>query len=200
MRLTLGTRSLDLARRALVVGPPGEDPDIVELVPGDDRPPTTDAVLAARVDGSPPATAAALRAGAVLIGTSQPEAPLDDLLPACARAGATVVVSGTGARFGDVRMQLVACARQAEAAGLPPDRIVVEAPLTPLLLPHLGRFAELGYPLLLTVTRAVVRSVGGNHPGLSALAVVQGARLIRTDEVTAATRACRVVSAILGTR
>lgn len=209
MRLTLGTQSLDLTTRALVIGPPGADqPDIVEIPAGDDPPVggATDTLLAARLDAStsastrPSVLAAAFDAGAVLVSTTHPDVPLTDLLPACAQAGAAVVVSATGDRMDDVRVRLVDRAGQAEAAGIPSDRVVLEPPLTSALLPHLRRFAELGYPLLLTVTTPIVQTLPGNQAALTALAQIQGARLIRTDAVLGTVRVCRVVSAILEAR
>ena len=207
MRLTLGTRSVDLATRALVIGPPGgggpgdDQPDLVELVMGDpslrraaDRP------AAAWIDGSDEAAAAAFGAAAVLVGTTSPGDPIDGLLSGCARAGATVVVGAPGEALEDVRARLVERARRAEAAGIPPGRIVLEAHLTPTLLPHLRRFAELGYPVLVTVTTPVVRCLEADHAAVAALAVIEGARLLRTDAVRAVARACRVVSAILEAR
>jgi hypothetical protein len=199
VRLTLGTQSVDLATRALVIGPPGPDaPDVVEITPAaaaDSRRP-----MAAWVDPTRPALAAALDAGVELVGTSDPDVPLVELLPRCAATVTTVVVSAAGGSFDAVRARLVECAHQGEAAGFPPDRIVVEPILTTALLPHIRRFAELGYPLLLTVTASVAARLRGDQDALTALAVIEGARLIRTDAVKSAVRVCRVVSAILEAR
>ncbi|MDQ3980632.1 MAG: hypothetical protein M3314_13930, partial [Actinomycetota bacterium] len=160
----------------------------------------TDRPFAARVDSSV-AAAAALEAGAVLVSSNHSGISPTDLFPACARAGAAVVVGAPADRFESVRARLVDCAHLAEAAGIPCERIVLEPPLTPTLLPHLRRFAELGYPVLLTVTEPVLAALPvHNHAAAVALAVIDGARLIRTDAVKAATRVCRVVSAILEAR
>jgi hypothetical protein len=227
VRLTLGARRFDLTTRALVMGTLGaaaawsdragelaaEGADLVEIHFGDEPPPavatTVEALrvalgdevpVAAALAGGPEAACAAVDAGAVLVSARMPGQAITHLLAACARKGAGVVVSAAGEDLNEVRAQLAARARQAEVAGIPPDRILVEPIISSGLLPHLQRFAELGYPLCLTLTAPVVEPLAAGHAAITALAVIRGCRLVRTDAVHAAVRVARVTAAILEAR
>ena len=191
MRLTLGDTSYDLATRCLVLGM-DEGADVIEVEP-------TAAGLARARElaraGAPVAVAttnpavavAALDAGAVLIAGAPPGA-----LEAAAKAGAAVVVATdavAGEGLSARREALVRRAHAAEECGIPPDRIIVDPGLadSPELLRQARRFAELGYPLLVT----------HSAPAAIALAVTGGCRLVRTRDVRGARRVCDVLAAIL---
>jgi dihydropteroate synthase len=233
VRLTLGTQGFDVTTRALVMGtvsgdaPPeqasrltADGAQIIEIRFGDGAAPSAvtrsveavraavgpEVAIAAAVTGPGPASAG-LGAGAVLVGTPEPGAPLTGLLPAIARNGAAVIVSAAHETLEHTRARLVQCAREAESAGIPPERIVVEAVLTRPLIPHVRQFAELGYPLLVTVSGPVLEGLSGDHaalPGnraaLTALSVIGGCRLVRTDDVRGAARVARVIGAVLEAR
>jgi dihydropteroate synthase len=109
---------------------------------------------------------------------------------------------------------LVDRAHQAEAAGIPPERVIIDAGLdlgktweqSLELLRASDRLAALGYPLLLSasnktflgklldleVTDRRIASVSA-----TALGVLQGCRIVRAHDVRGSRRACDVVAAIL---
>ncbi|CAA9224310.1 MAG: hypothetical protein AVDCRST_MAG10-835 [uncultured Acidimicrobiales bacterium] len=154
MRLTLGSRSYDLRTRALVMavaGSPREGADIVHMVePGPAELPVC--VTACDEDG----VRRALAAGVDLLHLSE---PTPASLSLCADAATAVLVPP-------------AAAADAAAAGLPPERIVVDA-------------------LLLDVTTADLPAV------VTAVGVIQGARIVRTADVAGARRVCDVLAAVL---
>ena len=151
-----------------------------------------------------------------------------DYLPTAAEAGATVVATHIrlqprvrdpepvypGGVVHDVRAFLAERARWAEAAGIPPPRIVLDAGLdlgktTPQsleLLRESRRFAELGYPLLLSASN---KTFLGQHLGLeidqrreaslaaAALGVVGGCRILRVHDVAGTVRVRDVLDAVL---
>ncbi len=169
---------------------------------------------------------AAYEAGAVvgndISGFADPE-----YLPVAAKVGATVVATHIRLRprvpdpepyYGDVVLAvsdfLVERARRAEAAGVGPGRIVVDAGLdlgkTPqqsLALLHASdRLAALGYPLLLSASN---KTFLGRLLGLevderreatlaaTALGVTRGCRIVRAHDVRGARRVCDAIAAIL---
>jgi dihydropteroate synthase len=169
---------------------------------------------------------ACFAAGAVvgndISGFADPE-----YLSVAAAAGATVVAThirlaprvpdpephyddlvGTVCRF------LVERARRAEAAGVPPERIVLDAGLdlgkTPaqslVLLQESARLAALGYPLLLSASNKrflgelfglEIGDRGDASMGATAMGVARGCRIIRAHDVRGTKRVCAVVAAIL---
>ena len=109
---------------------------------------------------------------------------------------------------------LAARGRQAEAAGIQPSRIVIDAGLdlgktweqSWQLLAGSGRLAELGYPLLLSASnktflgRMFDLEVGDRREAsiaAHAVGVSLGCRIVRAHDVRAARRVCDVVAAIL---
>jgi len=109
---------------------------------------------------------------------------------------------------------LVERAREAEAAGLAPDQILLDAGLdlgkTPaqsaVLLRETAEHASLGYPFLLSASNK--RFIGEllnrdiedrRAESLTALAygVIEGARVVRVHDVTSSVRVVRVLEAIL---
>jgi dihydropteroate synthase len=169
---------------------------------------------------------ASFGAGAVLgndiSGFADPE-----YLSVAAEAGATVVathirlaprvpdpephyddVVGTVTRF------LVERARAAEAVGLQPEQIVLDAGLdlgktaaqSLVLLQESGRLAALGYPLLLSASNKrflgdVLRLEIGDRRDASlaatAIGVAAGCRLVRAHDVRGTKRVCAVLAGIL---
>jgi dihydropteroate synthase len=168
---------------------------------------------------------AACRAGAVLgndiSGFADP-----DYLPTAAALGASVVA--THIRLaprvpdpephyddlpGEVRSFLLARARAAEAAGLGPDRIALDAGLdlgkTPrqsaVLLRESDALASLGYTLLLSASN---KRFLGELLGLAiddrraasiaavAYGVMHGCRIVRVHDVAGSVRVCRVIEAV----
>ena len=113
-----------------------------------------------------------------------------------------------------VREFLVERARRAEEAGLPAERIVVDAGLdlgktwqqSVELLRASSQLAVLGYPLLLSASN---KTFLGRLLGLevdhrrvaslaaTALGVSEGCRIVRTHDVRGARRVCDVVAAVL---
>lgn len=216
MRLTLGDTSYDLATRALVMGMLGADrsspdelvalgADMVSLQVGAGDPVAVHAAVARLVGCAPvpvaveaadaAGSAAAVEAGAAMVLGAPAAATV-----AAARAGAVVVLrapgpggldTGPGGLDAD-RAELGRRAGEAEAAGLPPDRIVIDPSLaaSPARLGGARRFADLGYPVLV------------RHSGAAeiALAVAGGCRLVQTRDVRTARRVCDVLAAILEAR
>ncbi|MGI9033051.1 MAG: dihydropteroate synthase [Acidimicrobiales bacterium] len=170
--------------------------------------------------------AAAYQGGAVMgndiSGFSDPR-----YLPVSAAAGATVVathirlaprVPDPEPRYDDVvaevRAFLADRARRAERAGIPPERVVVDAGLdlgktahqSLVLLQESRRLAELGYPLLLSASnktflgRLLDLGIDQRHPATlaaTAIGVIGGCRIVRAHDVRGARRVCDVVTAIL---
>jgi dihydropteroate synthase len=151
-----------------------------------------------------------------------------DYLPVAAKAGASVVATHIrlrprvadpepeypGGVVPAVRDFLVERARRAEDAGIPPERVIIDAGLdlgktweqSLELLRASDRLAALGYPLLLSasnktflgklldleVTERRTASVSA-----TALGVLRGCRLVRAHDVRGTRRTCDVVAAIL---
>ncbi|HEX4979964.1 MAG TPA: dihydropteroate synthase [Acidimicrobiales bacterium] len=149
-------------------------------------------------------------------------------LPVAAEAGATVVATHIRLRprvadpdptyprgvVVEVRERLAALARAAEAAGIPPERIVVDAGLdlgktwqhSLELLRGSERLASLGYPLLLSASnktflgRLLDLDVDERRDAslaAAALGIVRGCRIIRAHDVAGTRRVCDVVQAVL---
>jgi dihydropteroate synthase len=114
----------------------------------------------------------------------------------------------------DVRAFLVERARRAEAAGIPPERIVLDAgldlgkttPQSVVLLRESQRFAELGYPLLLSASNKTFLGqlldldLGDRREASlasSALGIAGGCRVIRVHDVAGTRRVRDVLDAIL---
>lgn len=154
MRLTLGSHSYDLRTRALVMAvarSPMEGADIVELA-GPRPAELPVCVMACDDDG----VRRALSGGVDLLHLPK---PTPSSLVMCAEAGAAVLIP-------------FAASADAANAGLPPERIVVDALLVDVTAAHL--------PVVAT-----------------AVGVIQGARIVRTADVAAARRVCDVLAAVL---
>ena len=173
-----------------------------------------------------PVARAAYRAGAVMgndiSGFADP-----DYLAVSAEAGATVVATHIrlGPRVADpeptyddvvvqVRAFLADRAHRAEDAGIPPDRVVIDAGLdlgktaaqSLTLLLESRRLAELGYPLLLSASN---KTFLGRRLGLdvnerrsaslaaAALGVARGCRIVRAHDVRGTRRVCDTLAAVL---
>ena len=150
-----------------------------------------------------------------------------DYLAVSAAAGASVVATHIrlGPRVpdpdphyedvvGTVRSFLVERTRRAEAAGIPSDRIVVDAGLdlgkttsqSLALLRESRRLAELGYPLLLSASnkaflgRMLALEVGERREAslaAAAIGVTGGCRIVRAHDVRGTRRVCDVLAAVL---
>lgn len=170
---------------------------------------------------------AAYRAGAV-VGNDISGFADPDYLAAAAEHGATVVATHIrlGPRIpdpdpvyddvvGTVRDFLLDRAERALAAGIAPDRIVIDAGLdlgktahqSLTLLRASDQLADLGYPLLLSASNktflGVVLGLGigeRREASLSATALgaALGCRVMRVHEVGAHRQACDVLAAIAG--
>jgi dihydropteroate synthase len=172
-----------------------------------------------------PVLRAACGAGAVLgndiSGFADPE-----YLPTAAAHGASVVathirlaprVPDPEPRYddllGEVRAFLVARARAAEAAGLAPDQVAVDAGLdfgkspaqSAILLRESDALACLGYPLLLSASnkRFLGQLLGldiddRRDASLAAVAygVMHGCRIVRVHDVAGSVRVCRMIEAM----
>jgi dihydropteroate synthase len=150
-----------------------------------------------------------------------------DYLPVCAAAGASVVathirtkprVPDPDPHYDDVVQTvcdfLADRARQAREAGIPPERIMVDAgldlgksePQSLVLLRASDRLAELGYPVflsasnkrflwtLLDVDRA---SAGDGTMAAHALGIALGCRVLRAHDVRNGRRVADVMAAVL---
>jgi dihydropteroate synthase len=167
----------------------------------------------------------AYRAGAV-VGNDISGFADPDYLAAAAEAGATVVATHIrlGPRVPDpepvyddvveaVATFLLERAERAQAAGISPDRIIIDAGLdlgktaaqSLTLLRASDRLADLGYPLLLSASnKTFLGVVLGLEIGqrreaslaASALGAALGCRVMRVHEVGAHRRACDAVAAI----
>jgi dihydropteroate synthase len=176
-----------------------------------------------------PVLAAACEAGAVVAndisGFADPE-----YLPVAAAHGASVVATHIRLRprvpdpdphyddlVADVTAYLLDRARRAEAAGLEPDQIVLDAGLdlgkTPaqsaVLLRESARHAGLGYPLLLSASnKRFIGDLLGREiddrraESLAAVAygVANGCRIVRVHDVAGSVRVCRTLGALLAAR
>src|SRR3954447_9451791 len=150
-----------------------------------------------------------------------------DYLPVAAKAGATVVATHIriGPRVPDpepyyddvvvaVRDFLVERARRAEAEGIPPERIVLDAGLdlgktwqqSTVLLRESARLAALGYPLLLSASNKTflrrlldLEITDRREASLSAtaLGVARGCRIVRAHDVKGTRRVCDTIAAVL---
>ena len=273
MRLTLGSRTYDLATRALVMGILNRTPDSfydkgatwdfdaflrraeqlvqegadildvggVKAGPG---PPVTEEeelvrvvpaleALHARfdvplsVDTTRAAVAAAGYAAGAVVGNDISGFADPDYLAVSAAAEATVVATHIRLAprvpdpdphyddlLGEVRDFLVERAHRAEAAGIPPDRIVLDAGLdlgktavqSLELLQQSRRLAELGYPLLLSASNKTflgalldldITQRRDASLAATALGVARGCRIVRAHDVKGTRRVCRTIAAIL---
>jgi dihydropteroate synthase len=114
----------------------------------------------------------------------------------------------------DVCDFLVERARRAEAAGLTPDRIVLDAGLdlgktweqSLVLLRASDRLAALGYPLLLSASNKTflgrlldleVRDRREAGLAATALGVARGCRIVRAHDVKGTRRVCDTIAAVL---
>jgi len=166
------------------------------------------------------------RAGAVM-GNDISGFADDGFLPAAAAAGASVVATHIriGPRVADpephyddvvvsVRDFLADRGARARSAGIPADRIVVDAGLdlgktagqSLELLRASGQLASLGYPLLLSASNkpflgvllglAVDRRAEASL-GATAVGVSLGCRIVRAHDVLGSRRVCDAVAAVL---
>jgi dihydropteroate synthase len=175
--------------------------------------------------------AAACDAGAV-VGNDISGFADPDFLPVAAARNVTVVATHIRLRprvpdpaphyddlVADVTAFLFDRARRAEAAGLAPEQIVLDAGLdlgkTPaqsaVLLRESAAHAGLGYPLLLSASNKrfigelLAREIDDRRDeSLAAVAygVMHGCRIVRVHDVRGSARVCRTVAAVLaaGTR
>lgn len=150
-----------------------------------------------------------------------------DYLAVAARAGASVVathirllprVPDPQPRYDDVVAtvadELVGLARRAEAAGIPGDRVIVDAGLdlgktagqSLTLLRASDRLAAMGWPLLLSASNKTFLGVllgldidGRREASLSAaaLGVTLGCRIVRAHDVLGSRRVCDTLAAVL---
>jgi len=151
-----------------------------------------------------------------------------DYLPVAAEAGATVVATHIrlkprvrdpepvypGGVVHDVRAFLADRAHRAEAAGIPPERIVIDAgldlgkttPQSVVLLRESRRLAELGYPLLLSASNKTFLGqlldleVGQRREAslaAAALGIARGCRVLRVHDVAGTRRVRDVLAAVL---
>lgn len=173
--------------------------------------------------------AACFEAGAV-VGNDISGFADPDYLPTCAAAGASVVathirlaprVPDPDPRYddlvGDVCAFLADRAARAEAAGIPPERIMVDAgldlgksePQSLELLRASGALAALGYPVFLSASnkrflwRLLEVDVGAAAVGTMAahaLGIARGCRILRSHDARAARRVSSVMASILERR
>jgi len=152
-----------------------------------------------------------------------------DYLDAAAAAGATVVATHIrlaprvrdpepvypGGVVHDVRAFLADRAKQAEAKGIPPERIVIDAGLdlgkttaqSVVLLRESRRLAELGYPLLLSASNKTfigellgldITSRREGSLATCALGIAGGCRILRVHDVAGTCRVRDTMAAIVG--
>jgi dihydropteroate synthase len=170
---------------------------------------------------------AAYEAGAV-IGNDISGFADPDYLAVAAKAGATVVATHIrlkprerdpeplypGGVVHDVRAFLAERAHRAEAAGIPPERIMIDAgldlgkttPQSVVLLRESRRLAELGYPLLLSASNKTFLGqlldleIGDRREAslaAAALGIVGGCRVLRVHDVAGTCRVRDVLDAVL---
>ncbi len=148
-------------------------------------------------------------------------------LPVCAAAGASVVathirlqprVPDPEPSYPDVVESVVTLlidrAAQAEAAGIPRERVMVDAGLdlgkteeqSALLLRASHRLAELGYPVFLSASNkrflwklldVDVQSAGNGTMGAHAVGIILGCRILRAHDARAGRRLADVMAALL---
>ncbi|MHB1517560.1 MAG: dihydropteroate synthase [Acidimicrobiales bacterium] len=151
-------------------------------------------------------------------------------LPAAAAAGATVVATHIRLAprvpdpepvyddvVGTVEASLAGLAARAVAAGLPTDRVVIDAGLdlgktaeqSLCLLRSSERLAHIGYPLLLSASNKTFLGalldldLGERREaslGAAALGVLRGCRIIRVHDVEGHHQVCSVLSAVSAVR
>ncbi len=187
-----------------------------------DRFDVTLSVATSRATVARAAFAAGATVGNDASGFADPE-----YLAVAAGCGATVVAGHPGqvggppgadadGAVGAVRDFLVECIGRAGAAGLTPDRIVLDAGLgrgkTPqqavALLRASDQFADLGHALLLSVSDATFADgapgltdgpcAGAVSLGATSLGGVLGCRVVRAHDVAAHRQACAVLAAVNG--
>ncbi|MGH9178103.1 MAG: dihydropteroate synthase [Acidimicrobiales bacterium] len=210
----------------------GPGPEVTEVEEVDRVIPAVEA-LAARFDlplsvdtWRAPVAAAAYEAGAC-VGNDISGFADPDYLAVAAKADATVVathirllprIPDPRPRYGDVvvdvRDALVQLARRAEEAGIPPERIVLDAGLdlgktaeqSLALLRASDRLAALGYPLLLSASNKTFLGVvlgleiherREASLAATALGVLRGCRIVRAHDVLGSRRVCDTVAAVL---
>jgi len=151
-----------------------------------------------------------------------------DYLTVAAKAGATVVATHIrlkprvrdpepvypGGVVHDVRAFLAERAHRAEAAGIPPERIVIDAgldlgkttPQSVVLLRESQRFAELGYPLLLSASNKTflgqfldlgIEDRRDASLAAAAIGLIGGCRILRVHDVAGTRRVRDVLAAVL---
>jgi dihydropteroate synthase len=170
--------------------------------------------------------AAAFDAGAVL-GNDISGFADDQYLPVAARAGASVVathirlaprVPDPRPEYADVVAEvsnfLLDRAGRAAAAGLPPERIILDAGLdlgktaeqSVALLRASDRLAAFGYPLLLSASNKTflgrlldldIDRRGNASLAAAALGVALGCRIVRAHDVRGTRRVCHLLAAIM---
>ena len=170
---------------------------------------------------------AAFDAGAV-VGNDISGFADPDYLTVAAKAGATVVATHIrlkprvrdpepvypGGVVHDVRAFLAERAHRAEAAGIPPERIVIDAgldlgkttPQSVVLLRESQRFAELGYPLLLSASNKTflgqfldlgIEDRRDASLAAAAIGLIGGCRILRVHDVAGTRRVRDVLAAVL---
>ena len=170
---------------------------------------------------------AAYEAGAV-VGNDISGFADPDYLAVAAKAGATVVATHIrlqprvrdpepvypGGVVHDVRAFLAERAQRAEAAGIPPERIVIDAgidlgkttPQSVVLLRASQRFAELGYPLLLSASNKTflgqfldlgIEDRRDASLAAAAIGLIGGCRILRVHDVAGTRRVRDVLAAVL---
>ena len=114
----------------------------------------------------------------------------------------------------DVRAFLAERAHRAEAAGIPPERIVIDAgidlgkttPQSVVLLRESQRFAELGYPLLLSASNKTflgqfldlgIEDRRDASLAAAAIGLIGGCRILRVHDVAGTRRVRDVLAAVL---
>ncbi|MEO7442838.1 MAG: dihydropteroate synthase, partial [Acidimicrobiales bacterium] len=194
-------------------------PAVAALVARFDRPVSVDTWRAA-------VAGAAFDAGAC-VGNDISGFADPDYLPTAAKADATVVATHIRLAprvrdpephyvdlVGEVGEYLVDRARRAEAAGIGPGRIVVDAGLdlgktaaqSAALLGASHRLASLGYPLLLSASNKTflgallelpIDQRGDASLAAAALGVSRGCRIVRAHDVAGSRRVCDTLAAVL---
>lgn len=183
--------------------------------------------LAVSVDTWRASVAAAAFAAGACVGNDISGFSDPGYLPAAASAEATVVathirllprIPDPAPRYddliGDVGDHLAGLARRAEAAGVAPGRIVVDAGLdlgktaaqSLALLGASARLASLGYPLLLSASNKpflgafldlAVDQRAEASLAAAALGVSRGCRIVRAHDVRGTRRVCDTLAAVL---
>lgn len=169
--------------------------------------------------------AAAYRAGAV-VGNDISGFADPDYLSVAAAAGATVVATHIRLAprvrdpdpvyddvLADVRAFLVDRADRARAAGIDPDRVILDAGLdlgktaeqSLALLRGSGSLAALGYPLLLSASNKTflgavldldIKSRGPASLAAAAIGVALGCRILRVHDVAGTRQVCDALAAV----